>query len=599
MTDDILADLTDHLAARGADARPEWFGDPTLFAQDIIDWPPGTQLEPYQARVLSALIEHKRVAVRSPHGAGKSALAAMAILWFAFSRDLAGLPWKVLCTAGSWRQLEKYLMPEMALWARRLRWERLGRGPLNERTELLTLNLHLRHGQAFAAASDNAALMEGAHSPNLLIVLDESKTIPTPTWDALEGAAAGPESIYMLAISTPGAPAGRFFEIFQRTTGLEDWHPEHITLEESIAAGRINQSWADQRAKLWGTSSALYLNRVRGEFASSDESGVIPLAWVEAANARFAAYADGSLTLGPVTHAGVDIARSGSDKSVIALRHDDVISELRSYSSPDTMELVGHVAGILRAHPGCRAIVDVIGVGGGPVDRLREHQDIKSRITAFNASAKSDRQDASGELGFANSRAAAWWNMRERLNPDNHSTVALPPDDLLTGDLTSPRWTVNSSGRIQIESKDEIRKRLGRSTDSGDAVVQAFFDEVKGIAAGWMEYLEAEAKFGSARAIPKGYFDGKAPPEPEPEPELTPEEVEAAATQAAAEAEEAAARAEERARARREWGGGPFACVHIWTTVEPGIEGCAGDCRLKRETEQSWQERIADLGKKN
>ena len=509
MTDkpDVLAGLSEHLAARISDARQPWHDDPCRFARDCIDWPPGTRLEAYQARALDALIVHKRVAVRSPHGAGKSALAAFTILWFAFSRDLAGQPWKVLCTAGSWRQLERYLLPEMALWARRLRWERLGRGPLNERNELLALSLNLKHGQAFAAASDNAALMEGAHSPNLLVVLDESKSIPTPTWDALEGAAAGPESIYMLAISTPGAPAGRFFEIFERKTGLEDWHPEHITLAEAIEAGRINQSWADQRARQWGATSALFLNRVKGEFASSDESGVIPLSWVEAANARHAAYADGSLTPGPISHCGVDVARSGSDKSVIALRHQDIISELRSYSSPDTMELVGHVAGILRAHPACRAVVDVIGVGGGPVDRLRESPDFKNRVSAFNASAKSDRKDASGELSFQNSRAAAWWNLRELLNPDNLSTIALPADALLIGDLTSPRWAVNSSGRIQIESKDDIRKRLGRSTDSGDAVVQAFFDAEVGGSVGWLEAWDAEMDFGSAGAIPKGYFD--------------------------------------------------------------------------------------------
>jgi len=57
--------------------------------------------------------------------------------------------------------------------------------------------------------------------------------------------------------------------------------------------------------------------------------------------------------------------------------------------------------------------------------------------------------------------------------------VALPPDDLLTGDLTAPHWRVMSNARIQVEGKDEIKKRLGRSTDDGDAVVMAFWEDAR------------------------------------------------------------------------------------------------------------------------
>jgi hypothetical protein len=81
------------------------------------------------------------------------------------------------------------------------------------------------------------------------------------------------------------------------------------------------------------------------------------------------------------------------------------------------------------------------------------------------------------ELGFVNKRSAARWNLRELLDPANNEDIALPPDDLLTGDLTAPHWRVMSGGKIQIESKDDIYKRIGRSTDDGDAVVMAFYQE--------------------------------------------------------------------------------------------------------------------------
>lgn len=133
------------------------------------------------------------------------------------------------------------------------------------------------------------------------------------------------------------------------------------------------------------------------------------------------------------------------------------------------MQTTGRVNGILQAH-GARAVVDVIGIGAGVVDRLRE---LGREVIAFNSSEHSDRRDKSGELGFANLRSMGWWNLREMLDPVSADSVALPPDDQLTGDLTAPHWRAVSGGRIQVEAKYDIKKRLGRSTDDGDAVMMA------------------------------------------------------------------------------------------------------------------------------
>lgn len=172
----------------------------------------------------------------------------------------------------------------------------------------------------------------------------------------------------------------------------------------------------------------------------------------------------------------MDVSRSQSgDKTVLALRHEKVITELRRSTETEVMSVTGQVAGILRRWGG-RAVVDVIGIGAGVVDRLRE---LKLSVSAFNASERSEATDKSGELQFLNMRAAAWWQLRELLDPANNENIALPPDDELIGDLTAPHWKVTSAGRIQIESKDEIRKRLGRSTDTGDPVVMAFHEEAE------------------------------------------------------------------------------------------------------------------------
>jgi len=206
-----------------------------------------------------------------------------------------------------------------------------------------------------------------------------------------------------------------------------------------------------------------------GQFCTADQDGVIPLAWVEAAVERWYEWAERG-ERGDLTTVGVDVARSGRDQTVFAPRFGDFIGELERHSYADTMQTVGRLVRVLEQHAGARASVDVIGIGAGVVDRLRE-QGVK--VDAFNASESSGATDRSGELRFLNRRAAAWWRVRDLLDPSNNPTIGLPPDDRLIGDLIAPRWRINSTGKIQVEAKDEIRKRIGRSTDCGDAVVQA------------------------------------------------------------------------------------------------------------------------------
>jgi len=467
----LLALAAAELAGEAARARlARCRDDPALFAAECLTWASGEGPTPYQLEALRELKRRRRVALRGPHSLGKTALAAWIVLWFAVTRDaLQTGDWKVVTTASAWRQLSHYLWPEIHKWARRLRWDRLGREPFDGRTELLQLILKLRRGEAFAAASDKPDLIEGAHADRLLYVFDEAKAIPPPTWDAAEGALASGDC-YALAISTPGEPQGRFFDIHTRKPGYEDWWVRHVTILECMEAGRVLPDWVEQRKAQWGEGSAVYQNRVLGQFASSAEDGVIPLAWVEAANARWYALQE-SDAWEPFSSVGVDVARSGGDVTVLALRYGDAIRELRRLGGADTMATTGAVAGVLDAHGG-EAMVDVIGIGAGVVDRLREQ---RKAVTPFNASEHTDAKDRSGELGFANKRSAAWWAMRELLDPAADSVIVLPPDDLLTGDLTAPHWRVMSGGHIQVEGKDEIKKRLGRSTDDGDAVVMAFW----------------------------------------------------------------------------------------------------------------------------
>jgi hypothetical protein len=186
-------------------------------------------------------------------------------------------------------------------------------------------------------------------------------------------------------MSTPGQPQGRFYDIHARRPGYEDWHAHHVTLAEAIDAGRISPEWAEQQARQWGEQSAIYVKRVLGDFHAGDGDSVIPLAWAEAAVERSHEWDQAGRPDLPGPHIiGVDVARSGEDRTVQAIRKNPVLLELRRSVKEDTMQTTGRVKGALDADPEATALVDVIGIGAGVLDLLRE---IGAKAEPFTASA--------------------------------------------------------------------------------------------------------------------------------------------------------------------------------------------------------------------
>lgn len=494
-----------HHARRQLSSRrlQRYYENAAAFARDCIRWPEGQGLAPYQYEILEALTEHKRVAVRSLHGAGKTTTESISELWFSITRDAMERDWKIITTAGAWNQLENYLWPEIHKWARVLRWELLLRDPF-KLTELMKLTMQLDYGKASSVSPSNVNFAEGSHADSIFWLFDEAKSIPVAMWDAAEGAFStegleGHEA-FALASSTPGEPIGRFYEVQTHKPGLEDWHVIHVGLEKALAAGRVSATWADQRKRQWGESSALYANRVLGEFHSSDEDAVIPLSWIEEAVER---WKDSELLqrdhgrarngfpleryrMPDLTCVSVDVARFGDDQSAIAMIHGVRVQEIRRFfHEPETM-IAGRVAGAAGPpEDGVKVVVDTDGLGGGVTDILRERD---YEIDAFHGGYATDRKDRSGELGYKNWRSGAWWHMRELLDPhpctcegheycpEHGSKIELPDDPLLIGDLAAPRMKrITSKSQIELEPKDETKKRLGRSPDSGDSVVMGYW----------------------------------------------------------------------------------------------------------------------------
>jgi hypothetical protein len=462
--------------------KDKYRNDPAGFIRDCFKWKEGEGPTFYQEEILEELMEFKRIAIRGPHGLGKTALASWIVLWFCLTRDgEEDRDFKAPLTASNWRQLSKYLFPEVHKWIRRLNWRKIGRPPFKKKVELMELSLKLSTGESFCLASKQPAALEGVHANSVLYVMDESKEIQDGIWNSVEGAFStgnkGDGEVFVLAISTPGPQVGRFYDIHSKKPGLQNWHTKHVTMADAIAAGQMDESWAKECADLWGENSPTYKNKVLGEFAADDSTGVIPFSWVSLANQRWELLRDELEDFGPVETLGVDVAGAteGSDATVLAPMHRNfVIGDIQIYPEGNidtaTMEVAGYVKGFVDVNEGVIPIIDVIGIGTGVADRLAE---MEYSIRRFIASEKTEALDDSGKFGFFNKRSATWWRMREMLNPESGVNVALPPDSNLIQELTVPKWQMQSGARYRVEGKKDIRKRLGRSTDTADAVILA------------------------------------------------------------------------------------------------------------------------------
>ena len=458
--------------------------------QECIDWPVGEAPTPYQVEMLDMLPVMSRVSGRGPHGLGKSAMAALATHWYALTRD--GNDWKVATTASVWAQLIQYLWPEIHKWSRYIKWDMVGRPPYDANKEMFTLKLQLNTGVAFAVASDDPQRIEGAHADHMFYIFDESKIVPDPTWDSAEGAMSAGKEKFWMAISTPGEPIGRFFDIQTKSPGYEDWWVRHVTLKEAVDAGRIDAEWAEQRKIQWGERSTMYLNRVEGEFASSGEETVIPAEWIDAAISRGKDRWKNILYTGSaplpmdnvITHVGVDVARKGGDQTVFFPRSGIICYGPIQKGSQDTMVTTGDLLRFLKQWYNSVAVLDVIGIGAGVYDRAREvmrsqawDSSRRDVLYPFVSSGRTNWVDVSMQLKFRDVRSAAWWNMRQLLDPAYNSEVVLPDIRELRAELAAPGYESLSDGRIKVESKDDIRDRLGRSTNLADAVIMSFWDE--------------------------------------------------------------------------------------------------------------------------
>jgi len=222
-----------------------------------------------------------------------------------------------------------------------------------------------------------------------------------------------------------------------------------------------------------------------GDFDSSiqdDPWQVIPTAWVLAAMDR---WKPGGREYYKQDCLGVDVSYGGSDSTVISERRETWFNTLKKYQGVITDKGSKAAALVLQVfEPGSMANIDVIGYGAACHESLEGQ--IGQKAVAVNVAAGTNKTDRSGKLKMSNVRSAMYWRMREALDPEFGDNLQLPDDPELLADLTAPKYELRSSG-ICVESKEDIKKRLGRSPDCGDAVCLAQWqgDQVAFLPSGW------------------------------------------------------------------------------------------------------------------
>lgn len=428
---------------------------PVEFCEEVL----GVQLWEKQKEVLRRMVTNRRVAVRSGHACGKSFVVACAVIWWLYGRG--GI---VRTTAPTKQQLENVLWREIR--------ERVKGAPVKLPYEMLSLS-ELRVTQEWTAVgitTDQESAFQGHHHPRLLAVADEAPGVAEQTHLEMSTLATGEENCILL-IGNPTTMAGTFFNAFKmpdiwscmKISCLD--HPNVVAGRE-IIKGAVTRSWLDEHRKKWGENHPFWYSRVLGEFPKISMRGVIPLLWAERAQNE----AGWKKALQEAEEArmprigGLDVARYGDNETVLTVRRGDAVEQQIAWHHKTLTETTGMAVRYIRDLGLKSLIVDANGIGAGVYDRLVE---LRMPVYGYNGGHR-----AFTPSSFRNRRSEMWWSLRARLE---RQRLWFPPgSEKLVGELVVPEYEINSSGRIDVESKEKLTERGIDSPDFADSLILCF-----------------------------------------------------------------------------------------------------------------------------
>jgi len=454
------------------------------FIRDIL----GIRLDRQQRKIIRAVQQNRRVSVRSGHARGKDYTAAVASLCFLY----LNYPCKVINTAPTRRQVISIMMTEIA------RIHKNARIPLGGQVTATRIKFAGEPNwflEGFKAGDKAAEAWTGYHSANIMVVVTEASGLAQETFDAIEGLLTGNSKLLLIfnPVRTAGEAYNSVKSLHYVKFKLSSLDAVNVRAKRNLIPGQVDEAWVAEKVEkwcriinkkerdagnldfifrgLWYRPNDLFRVKVLGEFPKEADSQLVPLAWVEGANERWETWKrrgkqEGFLKL------GVDIAGMGRDSTCFAWRYGHVIEKIKIYFKTDHMQTAGLIKNELRVEEDC-AFIDTVGEGAGVFSRLMEQE--VNVVSVKGSESAAGLTDISGEREFANIRAYLHWALRDALDPSLNAELALPPDDLLTQEISEPQFYMQSNGKIIIEPKENIIARLGRSPDRLDAVLNTFY----------------------------------------------------------------------------------------------------------------------------
>jgi hypothetical protein len=471
-----------HLSARAL----TYAGDPVSWVRDKCK----EYLWSKQREIFASVLANRRTAVHSCHDSGKSYLAArIACHWLDTHRPGEAF---VVTTAPTNQQVKAIL------------WREIGRahakaklfGRLNQTEWWAQMPAGNEEMIAFGRkpddmkSSDNTntiTAFQGIHAPFVLVILDEACGITSSLWEAADTLISNTDS-HILAIGNPDDPQSEFAKVCAPGSG---WNVIHISAfdtpnftqeeipEEYSKVFRsvlISPEWVEEKKRKWGEKNPLYLAKVLGLFPEFSTDGLIPMQWVK--RAQEIDLSKEALLHSHSAEIGMDVG-GGTNKSTIALRNGPQVRIVHSFTTPNTMEALSYLLNTIESSYATVARVDYIGVGRGVVDRAQEmandqaltlsQREIAAKVVGIEVG-----RPAEDSEHFVNLRAEGYWTLRTRF--EEGSIDIDGADEDLAAQLVGMKWQPKS-GRIQIESKEDMAKRGLASPDEADAVMLAFLPD--------------------------------------------------------------------------------------------------------------------------
>ncbi len=421
--------------------------DPVLMCQEVL----GVDPHPWQQEVLrdvAAPRSKRLIATKSSHGVGKSATASWLIIWFLITR----YPCKIVVTAPTQSQLQDALASEVKRWIKTLPEAVAGLFEVKaERIELKASPTEAFCSFRVARSDGNSSdAMQGVHSDHVLLIADEASGVPDSVFLSAGGSMSG-ENAHMILFGNPTRGQGYFYDCFHK---LKDrWQTYTVSCYDSPL---VSEEFIEDMAARFGDTSNVFRARCLGEFPLAEDDTVVSLADVEAATNRQIHVPDHY----PIIMA-CDIARFGDDATVIVLRQGRKVLSVQSHNKLDLMQTSGRIFDLYQqTNPQpAEILIDSIGMGSGVLDRLRELGLPARGINVSESPSLTDR--------YANLRAELWFKLRDWFQEE----VQIPNDDRLVRDLVATKYNYRSNGTLAIESKNDTKKRLGKSPDFADALM--------------------------------------------------------------------------------------------------------------------------------